>query len=264
MHLGLEGKLALVTGGTDGIGLAAAQGLAAHGAHVAIAARGMEGLEHAVRRIEETSAERCRVVPVAADVSRAQDIERLHATVRDELGPVDILVNNAGTSSRGDFTSLADDDWEHDIDLKLMAGVRLARLTIPEMRQRGGGRIVNVTAIGGKHPAAHSAPTTVSRAAGIALTKVLSKEFAKDNVLVNAVCIGVIESGQHDRRWREEAPSMTREAFYERLATERGIPLGRVGRPEEAANLIVFLASEAASYLTGAAINLDGGLSSLV
>lgn len=264
MHLGLDGRVALVTGASQGIGRATAVALAREGCHVALVARTTDALHAAVEDVRRASTSAARVHGVPADVRDPAQVEDLHAEVRRELGPVDILVNNAGTSQRGPFLTQDDGRWQDDLDLKLLAAVRLARLTIPDMQAAGGGRIINVTAVAGKHPAAASAPTAITRAAGIALTKALSREYAPDGILVNTVCIGVIESGQHDRRWKAEHPELDREAFYDGLASQRGVPMGRVGRPDEAANLIVFLASSAASYLTGAAINLDGGLSHVV
>jgi 3-oxoacyl-[acyl-carrier protein] reductase len=263
MELGLRGRTALVTGASQGIGRATAIGLAREGANVAMVARTEADLEEAAAEVRGASAA-VQVLPVPADVRLPDDLLRVHTEVRARLGPVDVLVNNAGTSQGGPFLEQSDDDWQDDLDLKVVAAIRLARLVIPDMQERGGGRIVNVTALVGKHPGAATAPTSVSRAAGIALTKVLSKEFGPDGILVNTVCIGTIESGQHDRRWQRDAPELPREEYYAQRAQERSIPLGRVGRAEEAANLIVFLASEAASFISGTAINIDGGQSHVV
>ena len=149
--------------------------------------------------------------------------------------------------------------------MKLFAAIRCSRLAIPHMKAQGGGRIINVTNLGGKAPGARSVPTSVSRAAGIALTKALSKDYAADNILVNTVCIGLIKSGQNDRRWERERgqnPGLTRDQYYAEVGKD--LPLGRVGETEEAGDVIAFLASERASYLTGVAINIDGGVSSVV
>lgn len=261
MDLQLAGKVALVTGASQGIGKATAAVLAAEGAHVAMVARTEDVLEKAADDVRSHAGGDSRVLPIAGDVRRGEELRRIHDAVTGDLGAVDILVNNAGTSQRGSFTELSDETWDDDIDLKLKAAIRLSRLVIPGMQGKGGGRIINVTAIGGKHPSGGSAPTTVTRAAGIALTKVLSKELAPDNILVNTVCIGTIEAGQHDRRWQQNAPELSRKEYYAQLATNRGVPLGRVGRAEEAANVIAFLASAAAGYVTGTAINIDGGTS---
>jgi NAD(P)-dependent dehydrogenase (short-subunit alcohol dehydrogenase family) len=135
------------------------------------------------------------------------------------------------------------------------------------MRKAGGGRIINVTNLGGRTPGASSMPTSISRAAGIAITKGLSKDLARDNILVNTVCIGLIKSGQHEHRHaelKESNPNLTMEEFYAERVKTRGVPLGRVGEAHEAGDIITFLASERASYLTGIAINIDGGTSAVV
>ncbi|MCH7745194.1 MAG: SDR family oxidoreductase, partial [Chloroflexi bacterium] len=148
---------------------------------------------------------------------------------------------------------------------KLFGAIRCSRLAIPHMKAQGGGRIINITTPGGKAPAPRSVPTSVSRAAGIALTKEMSKDYAQDNILVNTVCIGLIKSGQHERRWEQQNaqnPSLTLDNWYDDMA--KRVPLGRVGEAEEAGDLIAFLASNRASYITGVAINIDGGTSSVV
>lgn len=257
MKLNLQGKVAIVTGATQGIGLATAKLLAAEGASVALVARGQERLDAVVASIAAAGG---RVCAVQADVSRIEECERIVAQTLAAFGRLDILVNNAGTSNTGAFESVLDSSWQADFDLKLFGAIRLARLAIPQMRKQGGGRIVNITNIGAKQPRAKSMPTSVTRAAGLAMTKALSKEFAPDKILVNTVCIGLIRAGQHESK----AAKAGREV--EELYTEMGkdIPLGRVGYAEEVANVIVFLASDAASYVTGTSINLDGGTSGVL
>ena len=129
------------------------------------------------------------------------------------------------------------------------------------MKARGGGRIINVTNLGAKAPGPRSVPTSVSRAAGIALTKAMSKDYAADNILVNTVCIGLIKSGQHERRWGQQT-EVSLEAWYDNMG--KGVPVGRVGEAEEAGDVIAFLASARASFLTGIAVNIDGGTSTVV
>ncbi len=152
--------------------------------------------------------------------------------------------------------------------MKVWAAVRLMQNAIVEMRKVGGGRIINVTNLGGRTPGASSMPTSISRAAGIAITKGLSKDLAKDNILVTTVCIGLVKSGQHQRRYEarlEMEPNLSIDSFYDELAHGRNpVPLGRVAEPEEAGDVIAFLASERASYLTGIAVNLDGGTSAVL
>jgi len=257
MNLGLEGKVAIITGGTQGIGKATAQRLAAEGAQVVICARGQERLDAVAAEIRQAGG---RVQAVPADVAGAEAAARIVDEAVRAFGRIDILVNNAGTSATGAFESTPDEAWQADFDLKLFGAVRLIRLALPHMKRLGGGRIVNITNIGGKQPAAGSMPTTVTRAAGLAMTKALSKEFAPDGILVNAVCIGLVRAGQHERSAAKRGIDV--ESLYETMG--KNVPLGRVGRAEEVANVIAFLASEAASFVTGTSINLDGGASGVL
>jgi NAD(P)-dependent dehydrogenase (short-subunit alcohol dehydrogenase family) len=261
MDLGLRGKVAIVTGGSNGLGLASAGRLAAEGAAVAICARDEGRLKAAADCLRATGA---AILDLPADVTQPGDLERLVSRTVQDFGRVDILVNNAGTSDARGFEIVDDAAWQADLELKLFAAVRGARLCVPHMRRAGGGRIVNILNTGAKAPAARSLPTSVSRAAGLALTKALSKELAPDRILVNAVLIGLVKSGQWERRWARQEGGGTLEAFYERLARERGVPVGRVGEAEELGALVAFLTSAQAAYITGAAINFDGGLSPVV
>ena len=263
MDLGLHGKAAIVTGGSEGIGKAAAASMAAEGADVVIAARRVDVLEAAAAEIRAVSQH--RVVAIPTDVMEHDQVQALIDRTMDEFGRIDILVNNAGTSAGGPFLGVTDDAWQHDLDLKLYGAIRASRLAVPIMREQGGGRIINVTNLGAKAPGAASVPTSVSRAAGVALTKAMSKEFAADNILVNTVCIGLIKSGQHETRFKamqESNPDLTLDQFYADMGDR--VPLGRVGEGEEAGDVIAFLASDRASYLTGIAVNIDGGTSPVV
>ena len=257
MDLELKGKVAIVTGGSQGIGKAAALRLAAEGASVVIAARGRELLDKVAQEIRAAGG---KVAVVQADVSHAEDCARLVAEAVNAFGRLDILVNNAGTSATGEFEAVTDDAWQADFDLKLFAAIRLARLAIPHMRRQGGGRVINITNIGAKQPRPKSMPTTVTRAAGLAFTKALSKEYAPEGILVNTICIGLVRAGQHERK--AARAGVTPEQLYADMA--QNIPLGRVGRAEEVANAIAFLASGAASYITGSSLNLDGGTSAVL
>ena len=256
MDLGLKDKVAVVTGGTQGIGRATALRLAVEGARVVIVARGQQLLDETADEIRAAGG---TVLAVSADVSQAQDCERIVAETVARFGGVDILVNNAGTSATGEFESITDDKWQADFDLKLFGAIRVIRAALPHMKARDGGRIVNVTNIGAKAPAARTMPTTVTRAAGQAMTKALSKEYAPHGILVNTVCIGLIRAGQHETRAARQGVDV--EKLYEDMG--KNVPIGRVGRAEEAANVIAFLASEAASFVTGSSINLDGGASAV-
>jgi NAD(P)-dependent dehydrogenase (short-subunit alcohol dehydrogenase family) len=260
MEIRLEGRSALITGGSKGIGLAMATRFAAAGADVAILARDRAALEEARGAIGKTA--KGKVVALACDVSKAQAVESGFREVVGAFGRVDILVNNAGTSQTGAFETISDELWQADLDLKLFAAIRFARLALPGMRQRRWGRIINVLNIGAKAPRAGGAPTVVSRAAGLALTKVLAGEGAKDNILVNALLVGLIKSDQHLQRHLRHGGNVPVEEKYKEMGQR--IPLGRMGEPEEFANLACFLVSDAGSYITGTAINVDGGMSPVV
>ena len=260
MDIRLDGRAALVTGGSKGLGLATAIRFAEAGAAVAILARNAATLETAKAQVARAA--RAPVAAFPCDVTDPAAIERVFGAVVAALGKVDILVNNAGASQTGKFAEITDATWQADLDLKLFAAIRLARLAVPPMRTRRWGRIINVLATAAKAPRAESAPTSVSRAAGMALTKVLAGECAPDNVLVNALLVGRIVSDQIARRHQGSGTNVPLAAYIR----EQGgsIPLGRMGEAEEFANLACFLASDAAGYITGTAINVDGGLSPVV
>lgn len=267
MDLGLGGKVAAITGGSEGIGLATAHRLAAEGARVAICARRAEILQSAADAVRAATG--AEVLAVVADMAKPGDPERFVGQTLERFGRIDVLVNNAGREAIGPFEAASDDAWHADLDLKLFGAIRAIRAALPAMRRDGGGRIINVTHIGAKQPRARSVPTSVSRAAGIALTKALSKELAEAGILVNTVCVGLIWSGQWERRRLMLSPPPPLQEYEHRIMAERAavlapIPLGRMGRPEEVADLIAFLASARAAYITGTAINVDGGASGAV
>jgi NAD(P)-dependent dehydrogenase (short-subunit alcohol dehydrogenase family) len=258
MEIDLSGRAAIITGGSKGIGLAVATRFAASGADVAIIARGREALDQAVDAVKKEA--KARVAGITADVAAAAEIRRAYDEAMNALGKVDIVMNNAGTSRTAAFEEVTDDIWRQDFDEKLFAAIRLTRLVWPQMKERGWGRVINTLNIGAKAPRAKSAPTSVTRAAGMALTKVLAAEGAPHNVLVNALLIGFIEADQHVQRAQRTGIAL--DEYYKARGNE--VPLGRVGRSEEFANIACFLASDAASYITGTAINVDGGRSPMV
>ena len=263
MELGLSGKVALITGGSDGLGKATAIAMGHEGVKVAICARNPERLGRAADEIRGLTGSEVLAVP--ADVREQVQIERLFEETLRRFGRLDVLVNNAGESAGGPLLDMDDAIWHGDLDTKLFGALRCSRLAIPHMIEAGGGRIINVTSIGGKQPEAATVPTTISRAAGIALTKAMSREFAPHGILANTVCIGLARSGQFRREWealQAEGTDLTEDEFYARQGA--GVPLGRIGTAEEVADLITFLASERASFITGAAINVDGGESTVV
>ncbi len=260
MQVTMTGRRALVSGGSLGIGRAIAARFIGAGADVAIVARRSEILDDAIAELSKI--EGGRVVPVAADIATADGCSRAYDVAVELLGGVDVLVNNAGSSKRGPFETLTDDDWQSDFDLKVFAAIRLARLALPNMRAQRWGRVINVLNTAAKAPPPTGAPTAVSRAAGLALMKVLAGEGAPDNVLVNALLVGRIESDQWVRRHAAEDGSRSLSDYYAAMGAE--IPIGRVGSAEEFANAACFLASEQGSYITGAAINVDGGMCPVV
>lgn len=258
MQVDLTGRVAIVTGASKGLGFAMARRMAECGADVALIARGPDALEEA-RAVISRDTQR-RVEAFSCDVSKADAIAASYEDIMRAFGRVDILVNNAGTSRTGAFLSITDEVWQADLDLKLFAAIRLTRLAWPQMLERQWGRVINVLNIGAKAPKAGSAPTSISRAAGMALTKVLAGEGAPHNVLVNSMHVGLIDSDQWVRKHGlSDASAQPYEAYLKDMA--KGIPLGRVGKAEEFANLACFLASDLASYITGTSINVDGNLS---
>ena len=266
MRTDLSGRNAIVTGASTGIGLAIARALAAEGANVALSARGAEALEEARRSLAAEFP--ARFEATAADVSTAAGCARVVAAARETLGPIDILVNNAGGSpGPGGFLNLEDGDWQYAFDLNLMSAVRCSRAVIPEMKKRGGGRIVMVSSVSGHQPDTVVCAYNVAKAALVNLSKTLSNAFAADQILVNCVCPGLtrtpaVESSARQRleeAGRSTAGMSADEAVAAYFGPRRPIPVGRFGTPEEVAGLVAFLCSDEASWITGTCINIDGG-----
>ncbi|HEY1981444.1 MAG TPA: SDR family oxidoreductase [Xanthobacteraceae bacterium] len=260
IEMRMDQRCALITGASQGIGFAAATNFMRAGANVAIVARRPDVLEQARQNLANEG--KGKVIGIVGDVSKAEDCTRIFATAEKELGRVDVLLNNAGTHSNGPFEAATDEIWQQDFDLKLFSAIRLSRAAFPAMKARKWGRIINVLNSGAKWQRHGSAPTSVTRAAGMALTKVLANEGAAHNVLVNAVLVGLIQTDQWVRGYAKENKGRTFEEYLAEMATR--IPLGRVGTAEEFANMILFLASDAGSYVTGTAINVDGGMCPVV
>lgn len=256
MDLHLNGKVVLITGGTDGLGAALAERLVEEGARVAVCGRDPQRLAATEQRLRDAGGD---ALAVQADVTRLPDLERfVHAAV-DRWGRLDGLVNNAGKSAAGRIDQVSDEDWIADLDLKVLAAVRCTRLAVPHLVAAGGGAIVNVLNVGAKAAGAGSLPTTASRAAGLAITKAASKDLGAHGIRVNAVLIGLVASGQWRRR--ADAAGQSEDELYRQMAQHTSIPLGRIGRSEEFADLAAYLLSDRSSYVTGSAINLDGGTS---
>lgn len=256
MDLHLDGKVILITGGTDGLGAALAGRLAEEGARVAVCGRDPGRLAATEQRLRQAGGD---VIAVQADVTDPPAVERFVGAAAQRWGRIDGLVNNAGKSATGRVDQVSDDEWAEDLSLKVLAAARCTRLAVPHLTAAGGGAIVNVLNTGSKAPGAGSLPTAASRAAGLALTKAASRDLGGQGIRVNAILIGLVESGQWRRR--AEAAGQSEDELYRNMAQRGGIPLGRVGRAEEFADLAAYLLSDRASYVTGSAINLDGGSS---
>ncbi|HUX04676.1 MAG TPA: SDR family oxidoreductase [Acidimicrobiales bacterium] len=255
MDLELRDRAYLITGGTDGLGLALARTLIDEGARVAVCGRDLDRLNRAQQFLGDNA------LCFEADVTDSVQLDEFVDTTLARFGRLDGAVNNAGRSAAAPVSASSDDQWREDYELKVIAALHASRRVLPALQERGGS-IVNVLAIMARAPGASSTPTAASRAAGLALTKAMSHEVAHAGVRVNAVLIGLIESGQWTRR--AAAASMELDQFYEHQAATAHIPLGRVGRAEEFASLAAFLLSPRAAYITGTAINLDGGLSPVI
>ena len=238
------------------MGYASAELLSSEEAHVVICGRRGDYLNEKAKIITEKTGN--EVIPIKADVSIAEDCKKLVEETIARFKKIDVLVNNAGASAAALFEDVTDKNWEDDINLKLMSTIRMCRLAIPYMKSNNGGVIINATIGGGKAPNAGSLPTTVTRAAGINLTKSLANQYAKDQIRVNTICIGLIKSAQ----WERRAGSGSIEDFYNELSKK--VPMGMVGEEMDYANLVAFLSSKRSSYITGTAINLDGGLCPIV
>jgi 3-oxoacyl-[acyl-carrier protein] reductase len=262
MDLKVSGKVAIITGGSEGIGRAAAERLSAEGALVAIAARTQLDLDKVAAEISAASGN--DVIGVATDVRDELSVASLVETVVAKWGRLDILVNNAGTSSAARFENMSNKQVDEDFSLKVKGAMYCTRYALPHLKKKSGA-ICNTTTPGGKAPGVGSQPTAMSRAAGISLTKTWANEFAADGVRVNTVCVGFLKSRQHELRWKkakEENPDLSLDSHY-KIFNQR-IPMGRVGEASEAGDVIAFLCSGAASYVTGTAVNVDGGMSPVV
>lgn len=257
MDLGLAGKAALVGGASRGIGRAVAEGLAREGCRVAICARDEGRLQATAEEIRASTG--AQVLPVRCDMSQADDIRRFVAATVEAFGRLDIVVNNAGGPPPGPFEAHDEAAWQQALSQNFLSVARTVREALPHLRAAGGGRIINLTSVAVKEPIPGLVLSNAARLGVVGLAKTLSRELGPDNITVNNVCPGLTLTDRMRELYGGRAEEAGR-SLEEVLAEEaRRIPLGRLGRPEDIAALVVFLASEPARHITGTTIQVDGG-----
>jgi 3-oxoacyl-[acyl-carrier protein] reductase len=258
MELGLEGRVALVTGGSKGIGRACAAGLAAEGCRLALCARGAEALAGAAAEVGAKGAE---VLTVPADLAEPEAAGRVVEATIARFGRLDVLVNNAGAIRGGDFLGTPAEQWAEDWRLKLLGYTRMAQAVLPRMRARRWGRIINIIGAAARNPTPDYMAGGIANAGLINFTRALADLGAPDQILVTAVSPGATATERWDGLVVQRARAQGRPAEDLRRELEAKQPLGRIGRPADVADLVVFLASERASFITGVSITVDGGAS---
>jgi 3-oxoacyl-[acyl-carrier protein] reductase len=263
VDLGLAGRRAIVTGGSKGLGKAIAAELLAERASVAICSRHPGELESAAAELAHqaaaTGSGMPAIVALPCDVTDPAQVVSFIEAAASALGGVDILVNNAGGARPGQFSTLTDADWQADTEVKLFAQIRCIRAALPHLRRSSAPRVININAVYGHYPEPAFLASSVNRASCLSLSKALSTELGREQILVNSVNIGLVETPQWQNIHRLRAPDVPEAEFFGALAATE-VALGRFGQPEEVAGIVTFLASDRASYITGASIDVAGGM----
>ncbi|MBD1586153.1 SDR family oxidoreductase [Pseudomonas typographi] len=255
MNIDLSDKRVIVTGASRGIGHAIARAFAAEGARVAICARGQEAVSAAGRELQNSAQ---GVIARAVDVTDSAGVRAFVAEVADTWGGVDVLVNNAGQGRGGNLDTLTAEAILEHANILQMGHFRFVQAVVPHMRKQRWGRIIEINALAGTVPTPDGIPSVINRAACIALSRSLGMSLAKENILVNSLNMGWIDTGQWDRHYREMGPGVSREEFDEMVM--KVVPVGRYGKPEDVAGMALFLASEYASFISAASIDIAGGM----
>jgi 3-oxoacyl-[acyl-carrier protein] reductase len=261
VDLGLAGRRAVVTGGTKGIGRGVVAELLGEGAKVAFCARASDEVKATQDELDRSGAG--DVVGYVTDVTDAAAVQQFVEDAARTLGGIDILVNNAGAAHPGNFETLDDADWQGDLDVKLFSQIRCVRAALPHLRASSAPRVINVNAVYAKYPDPTFFATTVNRAACLNFSKVLAQQYGPEGILVNSVNIGFVVTAQWENIRARRAPDSTPDQFFDALASAE-VPMGRFGTVEEVSGLIAFLASDRASYITGASIDVAGGMGKYV
>jgi len=257
MDLGLGGRRAVVTGGSKGLGRAIAAELLAEGAQVVICSRHEAELEATAAELRKDGG---AVTALRCDVTHAGQVAEFISAAASALGGgIDVLVNNAGGARPGRFESLTDTDWQEDFEVKALSQIRCTRAALPWLRQSTVPRVININAVYARYPDPAFLASSVNRASCLSLAKALSIELGHEGILVNSVNVGFVTTPQWENIHRRRAPDTPAEQFYAGLAAQE-VPLGRFGRPDEVAGIVAFLAGDRASYITGASIDVAGGM----